>query len=382
MTTSAAGAIQVLWEDAVYGAAEGMLLSVLPLLVLWQTCDQIGWTTGWTGKAGSGALAFAGSLLVIGVHHLGYPEILATVVSFAMFGLIFAAPQYFQAVLGATPLGAGVRLLPLVAGLAAGGVAAGQVVQLAGAKVTVAAGFALIAAGLIAGTFTRTATGYGFAAFWITVLGAGLGLALPTAMDAAIDELSADRSEVGSAVITAVRTVGGTLGVAVLGSVLNSAYRAHLPLPSSVPPAAATAIRSSVMAGVAAATKLGSLARLRPQLPAHLQPGAVAVGAARSRAAARRGDPADRRLPRRRPALRQGRPPPRLGRQSHRARDDRGVRDRSADPDSGHRPLRHGGLPLKAAGSGGAIPGSEDTGDREPAGRADALRQPGRGSSR
>ena len=49
--------------------------------------------------------------------------------------------------------------------------------------------------------------------------------------------------------------------------------------------------------------------------------------------------PPDRRLPRRRPALRQGRSPPRLGRQSHRAQDDRGVRDRSADPDSGHRHL-------------------------------------------
>jgi hypothetical protein len=132
------------------------------------------------------------------------------------------------------------------------------VVRLAGAKVTVAAGFALIAAGLIAGTFTRTGTGYGFAAFWITVLGAGLGLALPTAMDAAIGELSADRSGVGSAVITAVRTVGGTLGVAVLGSVLNSACRAHLPPPGSGPAAAADAIRSSVMAAVAAAAKLGS----------------------------------------------------------------------------------------------------------------------------
>jgi hypothetical protein len=58
-------AVQVLWEDVVYGAAEGMLLSVLPLLVLWQACDQLGWTTGWTGTVGSGALAFGGSLVVI-----------------------------------------------------------------------------------------------------------------------------------------------------------------------------------------------------------------------------------------------------------------------------------------------------------------------------
>ena len=65
---------QVLWEDVIYGTSEGMLLSVLPLLVLWQTCHQLGWTAGWSGKLGSGALAFAGSLLVIGVHHLGYRE--------------------------------------------------------------------------------------------------------------------------------------------------------------------------------------------------------------------------------------------------------------------------------------------------------------------
>lgn len=32
-----------------------------------------------------------------------------------------------------------------------------------------------------------------------------------------------------------------------------------------------------------------------------------------------------------------------------------------------------GGLPLKTAGSGGAIPGGEDTGDRGPADRPDAL---------
>ena len=43
---------------------------------------------------------------------------------------------------------------------------------------------------------------------------------------------------------------------------------------------------------------------------------------------------------------------------------------------------RRGGLPPTAAGSGSAIASREDTGDREPAGRADALRQPGRESSR
>jgi hypothetical protein len=65
---------QVLWEDVIYGASEGVLLSVLPLLALWQAFDRLGWTTAWAGKLGAGALAFGGSLLVIGVHHLGYRE--------------------------------------------------------------------------------------------------------------------------------------------------------------------------------------------------------------------------------------------------------------------------------------------------------------------
>jgi DHA2 family multidrug resistance protein-like MFS transporter len=130
-------------------------------------------------------------------------------------------------------------------------------VKVLGANSVVAAGFALISAGLITGTFTTVASGYGFAVIWIAMLGGGLGLALPTAMDAAIGQLSAERSGVGSAVIAAVRTVGATLGVAVLGSVLSTAYSARLPLPR-VPAAVADVIRSSVMAGVAVARKTGS----------------------------------------------------------------------------------------------------------------------------
>ena len=36
---------------------------------------------------------------------------------FAMFGLLFAAPQFFQAILGVDAMGSGIRLLPLMAGL-------------------------------------------------------------------------------------------------------------------------------------------------------------------------------------------------------------------------------------------------------------------------
>jgi hypothetical protein len=43
-------------------------------LAVWQATDALGWTDTTWAKAGSGALAVVGALLVILVHHLGYRE--------------------------------------------------------------------------------------------------------------------------------------------------------------------------------------------------------------------------------------------------------------------------------------------------------------------
>jgi DHA2 family multidrug resistance protein-like MFS transporter len=183
--------------------------------------------------------------------------ILATLVSFAMFGVLFTMPQYFQAILGADALGTGLRLLPVIGGLLAGAQVAGRLAPRIGAKATVTLGFALLAAGLLAGATSATGSGYGFAASWFTVVGLGLGFALPAAMDAALSALSAERSGVGSALILALRQVGGTIGVALLGTVLNAAYHGRLEL-AGVPAAVADPVRKSVSAGVAVAQQLGS----------------------------------------------------------------------------------------------------------------------------
>src|SRR6266699_2631620 len=71
-------------------------------------------------------------------------------------------------------------------------------------------------------------------------------------------------------------------------------------------------------------------AHLRPAFPAHFQPGARTLGAAGAGAAARCVDPADRGIPRRRPAFRQRRPSPGIDSRRHRPADDRRLRDRGA----------------------------------------------------
>jgi hypothetical protein len=64
---STIGVREVGWNALVYGAAEGLLLSILPVLVVWQAAEP-GLGT-WTAAA----LALASSAIVIVVHHMGYP---------------------------------------------------------------------------------------------------------------------------------------------------------------------------------------------------------------------------------------------------------------------------------------------------------------------
>jgi MFS transporter, DHA2 family, multidrug resistance protein len=111
---------------------------------------------------------------------------------FALFGVLFTAPQYFQAILGTDAMGSGLRLLPLIGGLAVGASVADRVAARAGAKATVAAGFALLAVGLGVGATTGLTSGTGFLSLWTPLVGLGMGVALATASAAALGALPAD----------------------------------------------------------------------------------------------------------------------------------------------------------------------------------------------
>ena len=272
----------------------GIALSSLGLAGLTYGCIRAG-EDGWGSPAALATVVAGAGLLVLFVaweRHVtaqGQPliqldlfrsagftwgTILTTFVSFAMFGILFAMPQYFQEVLGQDSFGSGLRLLPLIGGMVAG-MLAGTRLQTArrapdgtpsgdpplGPRPLVAAGFMIMAVALAVGATTRLASGTGFAAAWFAAAGLGLGLVMPAAMNAALGALSADRSGSGSALITAMRQVGATIGVAVLGTVLLSAYRDRLSL-GGLPPAAAAAARSSVAGGVGVARAAHSPALL------------------------------------------------------------------------------------------------------------------------
>jgi hypothetical protein len=183
--------------------------------------------------------------------------LLATVVSFAHFGVLFVTPQYFEAVEGADALGTGLRLLPLIGGLVVGARVGGVLLPRAGVRLLGTAGLLVLAGGLLLGVSTGTGSPYGLAAAWLSLAGLGLGLSLPTLMDAALGALPPDRSGAGSGLLQALRQVGGAVGVAVLGSILNGGYRGGLD-DAAVPGDVAAEVHDSASAGVRAADALGS----------------------------------------------------------------------------------------------------------------------------
>ena len=256
------------WTDATALATIVAGVVVLAVLVGWER-----WLTGRADDPRGGRVRPLIELRLFRSAGFTWGTILSTMVSFAMFGIFFVMPQYFQEVRGADAMGSGLRLLPMIGGMIIGMIGGTRLASprksvdgtasapLVSAKLLVTVGFTIMAAALAVGASTSASSGTGFAAAWFAVFGLGLGMAMPQAMNAAIGALSAERSGAGSALISALRQVGATIGVAILGTVLGSVYASHLTV-SGLPAAVADAAKHSVAAGVAVAHQLDSAALL------------------------------------------------------------------------------------------------------------------------
>lgn len=182
-------------------------------------------------------------------------SILACLVTFAMFGVLFAAPQFFTAVEGADSLGSGLRLLPIIGGLVVGAKAGERLAARIGERVVIALGFGVMTVGFVLGALTGVHASYGYVAVWVALSGVGLGFAMPTSMTLAINALPEDGAGVGSALLQALRQVAGTIAVALLGTVLAAGYRARLDL-AGVSAPAAKVVKSGVIGGISVSRRV------------------------------------------------------------------------------------------------------------------------------
>ena len=167
---------------------------------------------------------------------------------FALQGFIFLITQYFQFIKAFSPLGTGVRLLPVAGSVAVASVVGTKLAVRVGNKVVVATGLLFFATGLL---WTSTATArmsYTEIILQMLFLGTGMGLTSAPATEAIMGAVPKAKAGVGSAVNDATRLFGGTLGVAVIGSIAASLYSSRLAstAPAHLPLQAASAAKGSI----------------------------------------------------------------------------------------------------------------------------------------
>ena len=185
-------------------------------------------------------------------------------VSVALFAILFTVPQYLESALGDDPVSAGLRLLPMMAGLLVAGGAASAAVRAIGTRLTVTGGLGLLTAGLALLSQVHLATGYAVVATGLALCGLGTGAAIGAAMDAVMAAVGGDEAGAGAAVNSTLRQVGGAIAVAVLGSVLSAGYAGTLrPALAGLPAGEAATARASIAGAAALAARLPSGGWLR-----------------------------------------------------------------------------------------------------------------------
>ena len=151
-----------------------------------------------------------------------------TLVFFALFGSTFLLTQYFQFVLGYSPLKAGVMIAPMAVGMMVGAPLAPRLVERFGTKGVVVTGLCLVAASLVCYGSNSIMSNLGLGLFVRLFTGLGMGMTAAPVTESIMGSLPASRAGVGSAVNDTTRQTGGALGVAVLGSIFAARYHAAI----------------------------------------------------------------------------------------------------------------------------------------------------------
>ena len=198
-----------------------------------------------------------------------------TVSFFALAGFIFLITQFFQFLKGYSPLGAGVRVLPVAISVAITSVIGTKLAVKLGTKLVVTAGLVCMLAFFAWVSVATVSTAYLTIALQMIVLGTGMGLTSAPATEAIMGVVPSDQAGVGSAVNDATRLLGGTLGVAILGSIYATVFshRLNTNLPAGLPHALTHLAHQSVGGAFAVAHNLATLGH--PALAASVHAAAV-----------------------------------------------------------------------------------------------------------
>lgn len=154
----------------------------------------------------------------------GIAALTVTLVFFGSFGFAFLSSQFFQNVLGYTPLEAGLASLPTSVGMLLFSQFAAKVDAPWGSNRVISIGLVVMAASFgLAALWTRD-TPYVPIGVAMLLLGAGVGLTGTPTTNAIMNSLPPAQVGIGSAVNDVTREFGGALGIALFGAVSSVYY--------------------------------------------------------------------------------------------------------------------------------------------------------------
>lgn len=215
----------------------GQGLIVLTLFALTGAFIETG-SSGWMSVPVIGGLALAvvtGAIFLLVESRIQAPmfpldlftrrvpavtSLVGLVVNLTLYGTIFMLSLYFQQERHFSPAMTGLAFLPFMAAVTVSNVAAGRIAARYGARLPMAIGLLLGAAGFGMMALVQTDTSYLSLLWRLLFLPVGIGLAVPAMTTALLSSVPTEISGTASGVLNTVRQSGGAIGVALFGSAL------------------------------------------------------------------------------------------------------------------------------------------------------------------
>jgi EmrB/QacA subfamily drug resistance transporter len=227
-----------------YAGAAALIVGVVPLLLIAEQGRDWGWGSGralacyLVGAVGLVLFVLAerrigdDALLPMRffrIRTFSIGAVIGVVIGMAMFGGIVVLPLYLQIVKGASPVRAGLLLLPATLGIMVGSLISGQIISRTGRyKIFPIVGSVLMVVGLILLHSVKFDTPLWLSSFYMAIFGLGLGGNLQPLILAVQNAMPPQDIGVATSSVTFFRQMGGTIGTAVFLSILFSTLTGNI----------------------------------------------------------------------------------------------------------------------------------------------------------
>jgi len=181
-------------------------------------------------------------------------NIVAFLISFAMFAQFFFLTLYLQNVLHYSPLETGVRFLPSTMVIIVVAPLAGRLADRVGSRPLMTVGLVIVAISMFIESRVTVHSGYGLLLPGFVLMGLGMGLVTSPMSTAAMNAVDRTKAGAASGVLSMNRMVGSTFGVAVMGALVTAIGRSKI---NSSLPHATAATRDHIVSALGSGATFG-----------------------------------------------------------------------------------------------------------------------------